>query len=366
MNSMQNTIIYEALNTVSKGELDKRIRNENDELKMYIVDREFYDYLIYILKSWNSDKVPLVKFVIKDLQNENIKPILSIAPKEFEHNGKRLEAKPIPSPIPAISIIDKGNGRNKLVTLFDTLGSGSYVFNKTTHEIESFNCDARRFYGMALRGFLSRSVCLNNIAYNTNVKFVKVLSSLFARLFSVAMSGQLGGSSRGDWMQRINYIALVYALQNFFDYPMEKARNIAFAFQSVDKAYIIENCRYYNFFNESDPNKYDMSLAGIAKNYANVQINKRPKPMNIFIDIISKEFSDMRRDKLEYRTVANVFTNRYGYPSILALEHALSFLILIVVSDSKANMFNDLAVLQQAEPFLDDLYDALYSIVSRS
>ena len=356
MNSLTTTKIYQKMDPIFK--LTSIIKNENNKLNQYVIDREHYDYLIQIAKTFRFD---LSKMVVKELESGNLKPIFLQDPKEF--GGPVIK---YPTSISSILIPDT-NKKGNIIGLFDVSTNGIYERNPATKEIISFTMNPERsFYACAQRAFISRFVALGGLSLNTNILFVKLVSSIYARVFSVALSGQLGGSSKGDWMQRINYISLVFALQNFFGYDMEKARNYAFAFQSVDKAYIIENSKYYANFGLSNPNILDMSQQGIDKNFAINTKDKKPTSIDIFISIISKEFSDMRRDPLQYRGILDIFTRRYGSNSALAIEHGESFLNMVITSTLKTGFYNDLAVNQQTEPFMADLFKCIIDIYARS
>ena len=358
MNSITTTKLYPRLDKVFN--ITGFLANKDDFLKKYVIPRDMYDYLIQIAKS-SFKGMELNKWVVKDLDSGIIQPVFFADPPN--PNDKILK---YPSSISSILTPDRQ--RNDIKGYFDVSIDGSFTRNKATRELESFKMTGteKKFFVLAQRAFINRFVAKNSMSLNTNPLFVKTVSSLFARLFSNVISGQLGGSSKGDWMQRVNYIALVFALQNFFDYDMEKARNFAFAFQSVDKAYIMENCNYWNYFNISNPKILDMKYSEIQKNFANATKENKPYPIDIFISILSKEFQDMRKDPLEYRNVLNVFTSRYGPNSVFAIEHGESLLNMVITATGKVGIYNDLIICSNIEPFLPDLYRCIIDICSRS
>ena len=354
MNSLTTTKIYPLLDQVFN--ITAIFKNDNDKIKLYAVDRAEYDYLVQIAKTTKFD---LTKYVVKDLELGNIKPVFFAEAKDNTKN----KAIALPTSISSVLVPDRTQ-RGNVLAYFDVSVSGAkYIRNKTTNDIESFSMNERTFYGYAQRAFFSRFVYNHASSLDNNPLFVKTVATCYAKLFTMVITGQLGGNSKGDWMQRLSYIASIYALQNFFGYDMEKARKYALTFNMIDSSYIYENCKYWNYFNLSDHRLIDMNPETINSVYSNSK--DKPKPIDVFVTILSKEFADMRREPMTYRTISYEFTRRYGPNSVLALEHAESFINMLLQVDVKSGLYSDLIIKNYLEPFIPIIVQTIQDICQR-
>ena len=353
MNSLTTTKIYSLLDQVFN--ITAIFRNDNDKIKTYAVDRAEYDYLVQIAKTKKHD---LTKYVVKELELGNLRPVFFAEAKD----NKKNKAITFPTSISSVLVADRQN-RGNIISYFDVSICAKYIRNKNTNDIESFSMDDGKFYGYAQRAFISRFITQHATSLDINPLFVKTVATCYAKLFTMVITGQYGGNSKGDWMQRVNYIASVFCLQNFFGFDMEKARKFALSFSNVDSSYIYENCKYWNYFNVNDHRLLDMNVDTINSLYANQK--EKPKPIDIFVTILSKEFSDMRREPLSYRNISYEYTKRYGQNAILALEHAESFINMLLQADVKTGMYNDLIIKNYLDPFVPVLVQIIQDICQR-
>lgn len=322
MNSFKTTKMFYVLDKFF--EITPKIASINRWVNKYTIDRDKYDYLIQILKTY---KFPLTKSVVEALERNEVIPININDPKNPD--DKMIV---IPTSISSLSALDE---RKKLVTYVDTSSKATYVRNKLNNEIEAYAINARDFYTYALRGYIARYLVENKTAMEYKINFVKAVCSAYSRMLAKSISAIYGTGAKEEWSQRLLYITICFALQNFFNYEPEKAKEFAFSFPGINRSFIIQSSKYYN-----------SSYSNISMRSNDVLNNKEINddtvfPFDIYISILSKEFEEMRTGKIERRAITDRYISMYGQNSITAIEHCESFVNMIMTSELKSGLYND-------------------------
>ncbi|MGL4949583.1 MAG: hypothetical protein ACRC5M_04315 [Anaeroplasmataceae bacterium] len=336
MNSVMNTRLFTAID--KSFDVVAMIRSANSWINKYTVDKDKYDYLMQISKTF---KFSLVSKVVKSLEVGLIRPLLLADPKNKE--DKKIT---FPTSISCMLLKDASG---KTVSYVDTSQHSHYNRVKLTGEVEAFAMsNERQFYALMQRGFVARSLQMNAASYDTTPRFVKAVVNAYARMMAKPISAVYATGAKDEWMQKLLYVTIVFALQNFFNYEQEKARLFAMSFPGINRAYIMENSKYYNC---QKFDFVDMTPAGVKKAYPND--NDLKYPVDVYVQILKTEFEEMRNGKIEFRTVLDRYTSMYGQNSMMAIEHCESFINMLLTADLKTNFYNDLGILQIAKMDID-------------
>lgn len=323
MNSFKTTKMFYVLDKIF--EITQKIASINKWVNKYSIDRDKYDYLVQILKTY---KYPLAKNVVASLEKGEIIPINTNDPKD--PSDKMIV---IPTSISSLSTI---NEKKKLVTYVDTSSRATYVRNKVTNEIEAYAINPRDFYIYAYRGYIARYLIENKSGMEVKANFVKAVCNAYTKMLTKTISAIYGTGAKEEWGQRLKYITLCFVLENFFNYEPQKARDYALTFPGIDKSFIFSSSKFYN----AAYNNISMRSDDVTKE--NKQITDDTIfPFDIYISILSKEFEEMRSGKIERRTITDRYISMYGQNSITALEHCESFVNMILTSELKSGLYID-------------------------
>ena len=298
----------------------------NKWIEKYTIDRDKYDYLVQIFKTY---KYPLAKDVVRALERGEVIPFNSGEPKDL--NDKQVV---IPTSITSLSTL---NDKKKLVTYVDTAARSSYSRNKATGEIESYNVrDLKDFFIYMQRGYVARYLIENKISLEHKPNFVKAVVNSYARMIAKSISAIYGTGAKEEWTQRLLFITICFGLQNFFNYEPMKAKEFALTFPGINKQMISAVSKYYN----SDySNKVSMSSNKILE--SKEITDETLFPFDIYILLLSKEFAEMRTGKIERRTITDRYISMYGQNSLTAIEHCESFVNMILTSEFKHGFYID-------------------------
>lgn len=323
MNSFKTTKMFYVLDKIF--EITQKIASINKWVNKYSIDRDKYDYLVQILKTY---KYPLAKNVVASLEKGEIIPINTNDPKD--PSDKMIV---IPTSISSLSTI---NEKKKLVTYVDTSSRATYVRNKVTNEIEAYAINPRDFYIYAYRGYIARYLIENKSGMEVKANFIKAVCNAYTKMLTKTISAIYGTGAKEEWGQRLKYITLCFVLENFFNYEPQKARDYALTFPGIDKSFIFSSSKFYN----AAYNNISMRSDDVTKE--NKQITDDTIfPFDIYISILSKEFEEMRSGKIERRTITDRYISMYGQNSITALEHCESFVNMILTSELKSGLYID-------------------------
>ena len=323
MNSFKTTKMFYVLDKIF--EITQKIASINKWVNKYSIDRDKYDYLVQILKTY---KYPLAKNVVASLEKGEIIPINTNDPKD--PSDKMIV---IPTSISSLSTI---NEKKKLVTYVDTSSRATYVRNKVTNEIEAYAINPRDFYIYAYRGYIARYLIENKNGMEVKANFIKAVCNAYTKMLTKTISAIYGTGAKEEWGQRLKYITLCFVLENFFNYEPQKARDYALTFPGIDKSFIFSSSKFYN----AAYNNISMRSDDVTKE--NKQITDDTIfPFDIYISILSKEFEEMRSGKIERRTITDRYISMYGQNSITALEHCESFVNMILTSELKSGLYID-------------------------
>lgn len=323
MNSFKTTKMFHVLDKIF--EITQKLASINKWVNKYSIDRDKYDYLIQILKTY---KYPLTKDVVTALEKGEVVPINTNDPKNPD--DKMIT---IPTSITSLSTL---NEKKKLVTYVDTSSRATYVRNKVTNEIEAYAINPRDFFIYAYRGYIARYLIENKNGMEVKINFVKAVCDAYSRMLVKTISAIYATGAKEEWGQRLRYITICFALQNFFNFEPQKAKDYALTFKGIDKSFIYSSCKYYN----SSYSNISMRSDDVTKE--NKQITDDTIfPFDIYISILAKEFEEMRSGKIERRTITDRYISMYGQNAITALEHCESFINMIMTSELKSGLYID-------------------------
>jgi len=357
MNSFKTTKIYSLIDEIFL--ISPKVANLNQWIGKYTIDRDKYDYLVQISKTY---KFPLTKSVVNVLERGEVLPYNSQDPKNPDDKPMS-----IPTSITSFSTPDKVK---KVITYVDTSMKASYVRNKTTKEIEAYAINERDFYCAAQRGYVARYLFMNNSALSTTPKFVKAVINSYARIMAKPISAVYGTGAKEQWTQKLLYITIVYGLQNFFDMETEKAKEFALTFPGINRAYIMQECKFYstnkseifNMRSSIDPKARfeDFNKKGLisaeTKDKKNALYN-----IDIYVLALKHEFEEMRTGNISDRTILDRFTSMYGQNSMTAMEHCESFINMILTSELKCGIYNDRGIYDIAKDDVKSICEIIAS-----
>jgi hypothetical protein len=333
MNSLKTTRMYYSLDKIFK--VSEKAESINRWVNKYTIDRDKYDYLIQIAKTY---KFELAKDVVTALERGEVIPINTADPKDVK--DKEIE---IPTSISSLSFI---NDHKKLVTAVDISPRSSYVRNKATDEIEAFNVrDPKDFYIYMQRGYVARKLLTDKNSLEFQPNFVKAVVNSYSRMLAKSISAIYGTGAKEEWSQRLLYITICFALQNFFNYEPLKAKDFAMRFPGINKQVIMTNSKY---FNSDYSDKISMCSNKMMEKIKQID-DKTIFPFDIYIMIIAKEFEEMRTGKIERRTITDRYISMYGQNSLTAIEHCESFVNMILTSEFKSGLYIDANIKNIAE-----------------
>lgn len=329
MNSFKTTKIFSLIDKVFQ--LTPIISTLDNWIGKYTVDRDKYDYLIQICKTY---KYQLSKDVVTCLERNEIIPFNSQDPKD--PSEKLIN---IPTSISSLSGFNKNH---KVVTYVDTSMRAGYARNKVNKEIEAFSISEKDFYCSMQRGFVARKLIVDNASLSTSPNFIRSVMNSYARLMAKPISAVYGTGAKAEWMNKLYYITCVFCLQNFFNYEIERAKTFALSMPGLTKAFIIEECKLYNrdsskidMMSSSDPIERGKKVIAGSNNGIPVY------PVDIYVELLKSEFDEMRTGKIEYRSILDRFTSMYGQNSMTSIEHCESFVNMILTSELKCGIYND-------------------------
>ena len=323
MNSLKTTRMYYSLDKFFK--ISQKFESINRWIYNYTIDRDKYDYLIQILKTY---KYPLAKDVSRALERGEVIPINVADPKDPKNSAMEF-----PTSISSLSFIDK----KKLITSVDTSPRSSYVRNNANGEIESYSVrDVKDFYVYMQRGYVARKLITDKNSLEFKPNFVKAVINSYSRMLAKSISAIYGTGAKEEWSQRLLYITICFALQNFFNYDILKAREFALTFPGINKQVIMTSSKYYNA-------DYGIKISMASDKMLSVKEidDKTVFPFDIFIMIISKEFEEMRTGKIERRTITDRYIRMYGQNALTSIEHCESFINMLLTSEFKCGFYID-------------------------
>lgn len=337
MNSFKTTKIFSLIDKVFQ--LSPIISTLDQWIGKYTIDRDKYDYLVQICKTY---KYQLSKEVVSCLERNEIIPFNSQDPKNPE--DKLMN---IPTSISSLSGFDKNK---KVVTYVDTSMRASYTRNKLNKEIEAYSINEKDFYTSMQRGYVARKLIVGNAALSSSPNFIRAVMNSYARLMAKPISAVYGTGAKAEWMNKLYYITCVFCLQNFFNYEIERAKTFALSMPGLSKTYIVEESKIYN----RDSSKIDMrsSTDPIERGklvLANSNNGVPVYPIDIYVELLKSEFEEMRTGKIEYRSILDRFTSMYGQNSMTSIEHCESFINMIITSEMKCGIYNDRGIFDIAK-----------------
>ena len=155
-------------------------------------------------------------------------------------------------------------------------------------------------------------------------------------MLAKSISAIYGTGAKEEWSQRLLYITICFALQNFFNYDILKAREFALTFPGINKQVIMTSSKYYNA-------DYGIKISMASDKMLSVKEidDKTIFPFDIFIMIISKEFEEMRTGKIERRTITDRYISMYGQNALTSIEHCESFINMLLTSEFKCGFYID-------------------------
>lgn len=319
----------------------------------YAVDRDKYDYLVQICKTY---KYPFASEMTKELDAGLIRPFMFIEPKSVDTKLIKF-----PTSINIFPIKDSKTG--KLVSYVNLIrDSQRYIRNKATDEIESFKYTETNFYANMERGFVSRKLHMYESAFNTDSYFTRIVATSYSRMLARIISMIYGVSAKDEWMQILLYDIGVYVFQCFFNYDLIKAKEMALTMKGINKSTIIDKSKLYNI----NRPEFDMRFSEVRKNYANSK--ELLYPFNILLDIIQLEFQYIKSDSEDTnnkknlsRVIVNSYTSMYGQNSMMAIEHCESFVNMLLSARFTTGMYNELTIRQNNKAEIDDLSKIILS-----
>jgi hypothetical protein len=322
MNSLNDTIIFkeaEPLMDVLKAAFNTA------NIQYYLVDPELYDYCYKIFKNY---KYSLSKVVV-DYGNKNkIQMVLYGEPKDIVKNNPLM----VPSYFFSFVMPDKKLGK---VGVANISPRAKYTRNKIDNSIESLKMNERDMYAYLQSATVSLLLNEKADSLNSNSKFVKQCAEIYSILLAKCLDRNYPFGAERDSYTILTFLCAVFFFQSMFGFDEEKAVNYAMTLKIISKSVVETQCKTFDE-------------------------NLTMKTIEDLIKAISREFTFIRKDSIQYRNLVLMYTRMYGQNSIFAIEHFGSFLNMIELSALRLGMFNDLVIDQVSKTYVKNIETILY------
>ncbi len=343
MNTLTQTKMFSFVDKVSG--VVKTLR----ELKFddYTVDYDKYEYLVTYFKGY---KFPLTKDVIDNLESMKVRPLLLASPKNKKNSPVLLNSS-IPGVVTRFG--------KDMVAVCDVSIRGNYMVNPQTGDITHFKIGERDFYTLMQGAVVNRYMTLNGSSYEINARFVSAVMEAFTFILYKTLNAIFPLSFDSERSDVSRFIIAVFCLQNFFDMDMDKAKSRALTLKGLDKSTIANNSRLYR----SEVSDYFDMRSSIAKSAVTEDMGKvKVFPVDNFFAILNNELSTTDKNRLDYRSVTAKFVSMYGANALLAIEHSVSFLLMMFGASMKVGLYNDLSIDNAVGTYLTDIEKTIISI----
>jgi hypothetical protein len=346
MNSLTTTKMFTLMDKI--WGITKVIADPKFDIGKYVVDQDKYEYLTTYFKGY---KYPLTKNVIESLISGTTRPLILSEPKDQKDKAIMFS--------PAIpGFLAKYDGA--LTSFVDISPRAKYVRTKTSNEIEFLKISERDFYTFMQVGYLNRLCNVKGTSLEYNIKFCKLIAEIYSFLLFKCISSTYPVSSSKSGSEILIFICAVFAFQNFFNFPLDKAIEYALTLKGVNKTTVMNNCRFYIHQNEELDMRYETTSKHTGVDIKGKQV--KIYPIDVFIGILSEEFSFIKSGKMDFRLLLGRYTSMYGANSVLAIEHFFSFFAMMEMATMKINFYNDMMIDNAAGVYIDEINKIIANI----
>ena len=326
MNKLSTCELFKIVDDSFKGTIVSTLKNISDNLDKYIVDPIYYDFTV---KSMRSYKYPLSKLIVKSALDGTIKPLLLVEPI-VESNDPIF----LPSAIPTMSSVNGGIG------YVDISPRAKYVRNNL-RKVDSLKINEIDLYAFLQMAYLDSQLKKHASVIDKSGVIVKNVAMCYSRLFSKCIDRSFPISANPDRFNVSLYLSAVYCLVSFFGYTITDASNIIFSSGISNRNEIESDCRL---------------LLENKLQFTN---------LSEFIKLYNYEFDQyIKEDSLSIRLLVNMFQKMYGANSWFALEHSITFFLMIL--SVPIGFYNDKIISKTIKAQVDRINNALLVTFSNS
>ena len=318
MNKLSSCLSFIAVDEKFKIlDLLKKISTNVDR---YLIDRTLYDHL---LKSMSSYKYPLSKQILKKAIAGEIRPVLLKDPVD-----PKVEGIMLPGQIPSF-----GKGDMSFVNISP---KAAYVRNKVGG-IDALNVKEMNLYAFLQMAYLNLNFRKFGDKINSNIVVCKNTAIAYSRMFSRCIDRLYAINATTESQEVSLFLTAVFALVTFFEYSVDNAVSFAFSSKISDKSNVEPNCKLLR------EGKLDF------------------KNIEEFISLYNYEFDEyIKAGTLNLRSVVNLFQKMYGVNTYFGIEHAETFLTVIL--SPHIDYYNDKFVSDKTKSQADNIATALSGI----
>jgi hypothetical protein len=308
MNTLPSTILFKE--AIEKFTHIKGILNSKS-LEEYAVPDSYYNHYY---KIFENKKYSLTKYMLKLAREGRIKLVNFSDPIS-------LKSKPCILPSYFTVIAGKGINNSKLTMYSNSIKKGGFKRNSKTEEIESFSIQEMALFGYLYSAASAYIINTKGNILENNTKFVSICAEMYTSLINRCIIGkQYPIGSNIDDVTLLNFITIMFFLQFFIGYSVERALNTALKIKIIDPA-VIKLKSYLYTHN-------DLEIANF----------------NQYTQALEKEFSYIRPGTITLRSIAYNFQSFYGDTSLFGVEHFQSLINMMLNAHIGTGIYYDLLI----------------------
>ena len=324
MNKLSETELFKVVNESYKGSLVKTLQEAFGNIDKYTVEYDHYDFVVKAMRSY---KYPLSKLIILSAVAKTIKPVVLSDPKNQKDNQIYLP--------PAIPTFGSDAG-----CFVDISPRASYKRDRLG-AIETLKIKEIELYAYLQMAYLDLMFKKKGSVIDGSGVIIKNVAVAYSRLFSRCIDKTFPIASGIERFNVSIFLSAVFCLKTFFGHSIENAKNIVFSSGICNRAEIESDCAVLR--------EEKLEFDGLSS----------------FLEIYSYEFSDyIREGHLTTRTMVNMFIKMYGPNSYFALEHATSFINMILAIP--IGLYNDKFISKTIKAQTDKITAALVTTFANS